>query len=454
MDYDFFLENKNFFFAIFFSTLSITLLLFKYFAAISGSTKGVMVKVFEYFKSFLTELTQLLSLITDFVKTFHTFFSLLSIVFFLIFDMIKPLILLVLFELKTFVINSSFFKTNFKNFELDANIVQNHWDKDVDLQYLTKFLSYFRIVVSFFLMLSLNTSLTLFLSEVNFTLKPTICWDLLILSYFIEMAGDLHVIFFRNTKVSDPSPSTAAAFYKGFTKFLGLVLGKEASADLTNFGTNFGTKVAENPGISGAAAGAGAVAGAAYEKSKHPIIVEIGKKEINSDSSFLNQTKQYFFDGAIHCDPHSNRMYILLDKHFKGIIKISDLCEKGLISQEKIRERFLTDPTFATAVRNNPHCFQPFGLGDKMIPSEAHAWNEKNKIMHGEQGAKDMGLVVEYIPEDKGIQIPEVSKIGEKFSLNFKKPITIKDLPGFDPKDPSKNLPHISDTSTWFKPKG
>jgi len=122
-------------------------------------------------------------------------------------------------------------------------------------------------------------------------------------------------------------------------------------------------------------------------------------------------------------------MYNLLDKRFNGIVKISELCEKGMISQEKIRDRFLTDPAFATVVRNNPHCFQPFGLGDKMIPSEAHAANEKNKI-------------------------PDAQKIGEPFTLNFKKPVTIKDLPGFDPKDPTKNLPHIAETSSWFKPKG
>ena len=408
--FDFILQNKLLCLAGCVVTASILILIFKYFAAIGGS-KELMVKVVEYFKLFFTAFLQVVVVVCEFIKTFHAFFSFVGIILFFSLNMIKPLILLVLFELKMFLVSLDYFKTRFETFTSDESIIRNHWDNDLDLQYLSKFLSYFRISISFFLIMSINGSFIDFLSELNFELKPIICWDLLILSYFVEMTGELHVIFFRNTRVAEPSTSTAAAFYKGFTKVLGLVLGKEASADLTNFGT----KVAENPKISGVAAGAVA----AYEKSKHPIIVEIGKKEITSDNSFLNQTKQYFFDGAIHCDPHSNRMYILLDKHFKGIVKINELCEKGIISQEKIRERFLTDLAFAAAVENNPHCFQPFGLGDKMNPAEAHAANEKNKILHGEQGAKDMGLIIDYIPEDKGIKIPEAPKIGESFTLNF-----------------------------------
>jgi len=449
MNLHFFIENEKIFFAIFVGIVSITLLLFKYFAPIGG-TKDVMEKVVEYFRLFFAEFLQLIFVIREFIKTFHAFFSLVGIIIFFSLNLVKPLILLVIFELKMFLVSLDFFKAKFETFISDERIIKNHWDNDLDLQYLSKFLSYFRISISFFLIMSLNGFFVDLLAELKFTLKPIICWDLLILSYFIEMIGEFHVIFFRNTRVAEPSTSTASAFLKGFTKLFGLFVGKDATNEISKLGT----KIAENPSVTGAAAGAGAVAGAVYEKSKHPIIVELGKKEIASDNSLLTQTKQYFLDGAIHCDPHSNRMYNLLDKHFKGIVKISDLCEKGMISQEKIRERFLTDPAFESALKKNPHCFQPFGLGDKMIPSEAHAANEKNKILHGEQGAKDMGLIIDYIPAETSVQQYELPKNVENFTLNFKKPVSMKDLPGFDPKDPTKNLPHIADTSNWFKPKG
>jgi len=215
--------------------------------------------------------------------------------------------------------------------------------------------------------------------------------------------------------------------------------------------------VAENPTVAGGAAAAGAAAGAAYEKSKHPIIAELGKKEILNDNSFLNQSTQYIKDGVIHTDSHSDRMYTLYKNHLKKYVKISELTEDGVFCQRKVREKFLTCPEFAAEFHKNPHCFQPFGLGDKMVPSEAIEANERNKILHGKQKAKELGLIIDYIPgeedlrkveQPQNVDIPKMTGIP---TLKFKRPITFKDLPGFNPMDPSANLPKVKESKPWFK---
>ena len=400
-------------------------------------------KLISYFLSFKEHFIVLFTDVKSFILRFHSVFTFIAICYCYYFTLLKFLYIVCLFEIRMNLMNLQFFKDKFEVLDKDEVIMRNHWQNDLDLLWLSRFLSSFRTICFFLLIISLTQPLFI-------NIKPTFCWDLLIFSFIVEMLGDCHIIFFRNTKVNDTKISFGAAFLKGFGKVLSSVLGEEAS---TKF-MGFTAVVAENPTVAGGAA----AAGAAYEKSKHPIVAELGKKEILNDNSFLNQSKQYITDGVIHTDSHSDRMYTLYQKHLKKFVKISELTEDGVFCQRKVREKFLTCPEFASEFYKNPHCFQPFGLGDKMVPSEAIEANERNKILHGEQRAKELGLIIDYIPgeqylrkveQPQNVDIPKMTGIP---TLKFQRPITFKDLPGFNPMDPSANLPKVTESKTWFKP--
>jgi hypothetical protein len=238
--------------------------------------------------------------------------------------------------------------------------------------------------------------------------------------------------------------SSGSAFLKSLSKIIKGVLGDEVTASAAEATA----KVAENPGKATAGvAGAlgGVVAGTAYEKSKHPIVVEIAKQELASDNSFVKQTQQYLLHGVIHTSPHSHKMYTLFTEHFKKVVSISELSVSGEICQKKVRDLFDSNPDFAAIFYANPHCFQPFGLGDKLPPSLAISSNAKNIIIHGEAVSKAKGLIIDSIPSEENFKTAGLKTPGGNGHLD------INNLPPLDPKDPTANFAKVNDCNPWFK---
>ncbi len=398
-----------------------------------------------YISSFRDRLIIILISITDLIKSFHTVFSGLAILvlYFLGLGSFKVFSLLIINELKLNLLKHSYFRKKHEAIRSDTDIVANHWKNDLDLIWLNRFLYGFRLSCYILIIVSLNNYLLLIL-PVGLVANTSTYFNLLIFSYIIELLIDLQVIFFRNPRVGNFFYATGAALSKGVTNLAKAIFGDEAAA----VAAEAGTKVAENPGKVGVGiAGAlGAAAGGAYEKSKHPIVVDIAKQGMADDDSVILKAKQYLFDGVVHTSSNDNVTFKLFKEHFKDVISIGELSENGLLSPGRIRERFDSDPNFAKVFYDNPQCFQPFGLGDKLNPELAVDSNTRNILTHGEANAKLRGLIIESVPTEN-----DFTRLGLKVPSKTLK-VSLKNLPEFNPNDPTANLPAAVHSSLWFKP--
>ena len=116
-------------------------------------------KLISYFVSFKEHFIVLFTDVKSFILRFHSVFTFIAICYCYYFTLLKFLYIVCLFEIRMNLMNLQFFKDKFEVLDKDEVIMRNHWQNDLDLLWLSRFLSSFRIVCFFLLIISLTQPL-------------------------------------------------------------------------------------------------------------------------------------------------------------------------------------------------------------------------------------------------------------------------------------------------------